>query len=358
MIRVSRFTTLQLLLLAWLFICILGGLEMLLIYLFRPETIQSAKFYWLPLMRVTNGFVAIMLILYPGHHFLKGKRLSIQIIGYFSTMILFVLIYLAVSVAQFQIAFLSISVSTFLSGIGETIMTDLHHIASYYFFLLFIMLGKEYFEERASAVVKKKELESELSKTQLKVLQRQIQPHFLFNTLNNAVAIIDERKEVAQEILVDLGELLRLSMEMDFAQKITLANEIRILTSYLSIEKKRFEHQLEYTFQIEESCQKELVPPFLLQPIVENAIKHGFKGGVEKISIEITAVMDNPYLIITVSNNGAPIRNASNGIGLSNTRERLDNAYGNDFDLELKQVENKVVNTLKIRLNDYSNSNN
>lgn len=240
--------------------------------------------------------------------------------------------------------------SLFLAGIGETIMTDLHHIATYYFFLLFIILGRDYFEERTAAIVKKEQIEGELSKTKLQVLQRQIQPHFLFNTLNNVVAIIDERKEVAQEMLVDLSELLRLSMEMDFTQKIPLAREIEIVSTYLSIEKKRFEHQLESVIHLDKNCENTPVPPFLLQPLAENAIKHGFKGGVKTLNLVISVKKEGDFVLIFVENNGASLSKVTYGIGLKNTQERLYNAYGDNFQFSVEQRNDKVINTIKISL--------
>lgn len=332
---------------AWLVLCLLGGLESLMIYLFKPEVIQSSKAYWLPVMRVVNGMAAISLMLYPGHLFLKSKGWTFKIVGYALLMLLFILVYLAVSVVQFQWAFLYINLDLFLAAIGETIMTDLHHIASYYFFLLFICIGKDYFEERTQVLLKKEQLESELSRTQLKVLQRQIQPHFLFNTLNNVVAITDERKEAAKEMLVDLSTVLRLSMEMDFGKKITLTKELDILALYLAIEKRRFEHQLSFSFTIDKGCEDTPVLPFLLQPLAENAIKHGFRGGVEKLHLNIAAKTQQDYLEIKVSNTGAPIQEPSYGIGWVNIEERLKNAYDSRFTFTLEQVGNQVVNTLK-----------
>lgn len=343
----SRFSTLKVLLFAWLFICILGGIETSLIYIFKPEVIKADKMFWLPLMRIVNGFVAISIVLLPGHKYLKPKSWSTRIIGYFFLMLAFTLAYLSVSVFQFQLAFMTIRLELFLAGIGETLMTDLHHIASYYLFLLFIILGKEYFEERTEALVKKEQLENELNKTQLEVLQRQIQPHFLFNTLNNVVAIIDERKDAAQEMLVDLSELLRVSMEMDFSKKIPLSKEMEILSTYLSIEKKRYEHQLEFELNFM-GCEDVLVPPFLLQPMAENAIKHGFKGGIDKLHIQINAAIKDDFLTIMVCNDGTSLENLHFGLGLKNSEERLSNAYGNNYTFKLIQEKNLVVNEIKI----------
>ncbi len=343
----TRFSTLQILLVSWLFICILGGIETSLIYIFKPEAIKADKMFWLPLMRIVNGFVAISFVLLPGHKLLKSKSWSTRIIGYFFLMLAFTLIYLSVSVFQFQLAFMTIRLELLLAGIGETLMTDLHHIASYFLFLLFIILGKEYFEERTDALIRKEQLETELSQTQLKVLQRQIQPHFLFNTLNNVVAIIDERKDAAQEMLVDLSELLRVSMEMDFSKQIPLAKEMEILSTYLSIEKKRYEHQLEYELNFI-GCEDVLVPPFLLQPMAENAIKHGFKGGIDKLHLLVNAIIENGYLSIRIENDGAPIKNIEFGLGLKNSEERLTNSYGNDYTFKVIQENHLVVNEIKI----------
>ena len=137
-------------------------------------------------------------------------------------------------------------------------------------------------------------------------------------------------------------------MDMDFGNNIPLKRELVILNTYLGIEKRRFEHQLSFELNVNEEAKPIAVPPFLLQPVVENAIKHGFKDGVEELTIEITANKEGGYLIILVENNGAPIRNTTFGIGLSNCKERLENAYGNNFEVLLEQHANKVLTKLKI----------
>ncbi len=345
-----RISTLKLLFISWLLICLLGGLETLMVHIFRPEAIGSPKWYWLPLLRVTNGFAAIIIVLYPGHQFLKDKKPSTKIVGYLLLMMLFMLVYLIFAVGQFQLAFLSITWNLFLAGIGETFMTDLHHMASYYLFLLLIVIGKEYFEERTHALIKKEQLQSELNKTQLLVLQRQIQPHFLFNTLNNVVAIIDERKEVAQNMLVELSELLRISMDMNFSQPIPLNEEIAILRLYLSIEKKRFEHQLEPHFDVSASTQEVMVPPFLLQPLAENALKHGFKNISSPLQLVIQSYIEGNYLILIIKNNGAMLGNLQFGIGLQNVQERISTHYGNRAMFTLTNDAKWTVNQIRIPL--------
>lgn len=273
-----------------------------------------------------------------------------KIPGYLALMVLFIGVYLVFAVGQFQLAFLSISWERFLAGIGETIMTDLHHMASYYFFLLLIVIGKDYFEERTNAVIRKEQLETELSKTQLLVLQRQIQPHFLFNTLNNVVAIIDERKEVAQEMLVELGELLRMSMELDMGQQVPLKQEFEILRLYLSIEKKRFEHQLHFELDMTNQSTEITILPFLLQPLVENGIKHGFKKGISQVRIEVKAWTDTSHLHLEIRNDGIPVQSQSFGIGLQNVQDRLATSYGEQSTMVLKNQDGWVVNKILIPL--------
>lgn len=319
-----------------------------MVYVFRPNAIGSPKFYWLPLMRVTNGFAAILFVLYPGHVKLRNHQPTTKIVGYLFLMVLFMLVYLMFAVGQFQLAFLSLTWNSFLAGIGETFMTDLHHMASYYLFLLLIVIGKDYFEERSNALIKKEQLQAELNKTQLLVLQRQIQPHFLFNTLNNVVAIIDEHKSVAQDMLVELSELLRTSMEMDFSQTISLKEEIAILSLYLSIEKKRFEHQLEYDLNIPNNTLETKVPPFLLQPLAENALKHGFKDNTSSLHLEVDAELDNDYLILRVKNDGSPLVAADFGIGLKNVNDRIITHYNNRGTFSLTDHQGWVINEIHI----------
>ncbi len=346
--KLTGWNTLTLLFAAWLCICFLGGIEVLIIHLFRPDTIQSTKFYWLAPMRILNGFAAISLVLYPGYRYLRDKSWAFRILGFFALMILFILVYLAFSVGQFQLAFLNLTPGSLLAGIGETLMTDLHHIASYYFFLILICAGKDYFDDRTKAIIKKEQAEGELARTKLQVLQRQIQPHFLFNTLNGAVAIMEERTDKAQEMLLDLSELLRTAMEMDFEERISLRQELELLRRYLGIEEKRFEHQLAYEMAVDEAVFNCPVLPFLLQPLVENAIKHGFKEGTSVLKIKIAGWIAHDQLVLQVTNDGARLMEAGRGIGLANVRERLFNAYSDHASFSLDQQGDLVVNTIKI----------
>ena len=323
-----------------------------MIYVLRPEAINSLDFYWLPFLRILNGFAAISLVLYPGYRFIKQKQMSYQILGHLVLMVLFILTYVFFSVVLYQLFILKPAWDLFFVGLGHAFVTYfiefLHHVGSYYFLLLFIAVGKDYFEERTTTLVKKEQVERELVKTKLLILQRQIQPHFLFNTLNNVIAIIDERKESAQEMLVDLSELLRISMDIDFSKKITLDYELRIVKLYLAIEKKRFEHQLEIEFRIVENSLEKSVIPFLLQPLAENAIKHGYSVGMSKLKIVIETKLETDYLTLLVMNDGYKLESTEPGIGLKNVMDRIASNFGDKGSFELKTDGDWTVNEVKL----------
>lgn len=337
---------------AWLFISLLAGVEVVITHIFRPETIKVNKIYILPVIRLLSGIIGIFIILLPGYKMLKGKAWGLQVSGYFGLLVAFVFTYLFFTVLFFQMIFLEPTFSLVMAGIGESMMTGLHHVASYFSFLLLICAGKDYFDERTQALVRKEQVENELSQAKLLALQKQIQPHFLFNTLNNAIAIMEERKGAAQEMLVDLSELLRTSMSLDFSQKIPLKKELEILALYIAIEQKRFEHQLRIQLQIRAQAEPVLVPPFLLQPIVENAIKHGFKGGKRQLQIILDATSVEDHLILQIKNDGAPLGRQVAGIGLQNVKDRLQSAFPGTATFQLEQKENWVINTIKLPIHE------
>ncbi len=342
----------KLLLGAWLFISFLAGIEVFITQIFRPETIKANKIYILPIIRLISGTISIFLILLPGYQALKTRAWSYQLSGYFGLLIAFIFTYLFFTVLFFQIVFLQPTVNLVFAGIGESLMTGLHHVASYFFFLLLICAGKDYFDERTEALVRKEQVENELSQAKLIALQRQIQPHFLFNTLNNAIAIMEERKAAAQDMLVDLSELLRTSMSLDFSQHIPLQKELEILGRYTAIEQKRFEHQLHIQQNIAQGTENQLIPPFILQPLVENAIKHGFKGGRPRLEISIHTYLQDDQLCVQVKNNGAPLQDPQIGIGLQNVKDRLHSAFSTAATFELLQEEGWIINAIKLPKHD------
>jgi sensor histidine kinase YesM len=186
------------------------------------------------------------------------------------------------------------------------------------------------------------ELSSQLSNAQLQALKMQLHPHFLFNTLNAISELMHQDIHVADEMMVRLGDFLRLTLDPSISQEVTLEKELEFLKYYLEIEQVRFRDRLKIEMHIDPETTQARVPYLLLQPVVENAIRHGISRKAEGGTIQISAEKDNGLLLIYVQDDGNGIVEAESamksGVGLANTRSRLEKLYGNRFELELSNL--------------------
>ena len=172
-------------------------------------------------------------------------------------------------------------------------------------------------------------LQAELATTQLEVLKAQIHPHFLFNTLNSISALMQEDVQAADDMLADLSFMLRASLEASTTQEIDLESEIDLLATYLRIQKRRFEDRLTVDIQVEEKLFEARVPCLVLQPLVENSIRHGIVPQSRPGRVEITATRKDDQLIVQITDDGLGLpASYKEGIGLANTRARLKHLYG------------------------------
>lgn len=170
-------------------------------------------------------------------------------------------------------------------------------------------------------------------------LQMQLNPHFLFNALNSIATLIHRDPENADRMLVRLAELLRLSLDNTSAQEISLRQEISMLERYLDIERIRFGDRLSFAVHLPPELHGALVPTLLLQPLVENALRHGLGQVARPGRVDISANARDGKLCLTVADNGVglpPGRPARDGIGLSNTRARLQHLHGDRHQLRLE----------------------
>ncbi len=183
-------------------------------------------------------------------------------------------------------------------------------------------------------------LAGELSKSQLEALRRQLEPHFLFNTLNGIAGLVREkRNETAVEMIAGLSDLLRRVLEDSDRQLVPLAEEVSFLESYLELQAMRFGDRLKVTLEIPLELYGALVPQLILQPLVENAIVHGIGKLVEGGEIRVTARESGGVLSIGLFNDGPALsaaEGARSGVGLSNTRGRLKTLYGAESSVELR----------------------
>jgi signal transduction histidine kinase len=177
------------------------------------------------------------------------------------------------------------------------------------------------------------QLEARLAEAQLAALQRQLHPHFLFNTLNTISALMHRDIEAADAMLERLSDLLRLTLDRISLQQVALKDELDFIDKYLEIEHTRFGDRLKVHFDIAPGTLDALVPTLLLQPLVENAVRHGIAPKVGGGRIEIAARRDGDRLRLVVRDNGAglgsdTLQAFNTGVGLSNTRSRLEHLYG------------------------------
>lgn len=175
------------------------------------------------------------------------------------------------------------------------------------------------------------ELQRQLSAAQLKALQMQLEPHFLFNTLNAITTLVElDRQRQAAEMLGHLNVILKRTLDRTTPEKVPLAQELEMVENYLAIEQVRFADRLRVDIKVDPGALQSLVPCFLLQPIVENAIRHGIARCEGEGTVEASARRDGDRLRIAVRNSGSGQEGRSvpgKGIGLTNTRERLAYFY-------------------------------
>ena len=183
----------------------------------------------------------------------------------------------------------------------------------------------------AAAAGRSSLLQSRLTRTELQALKLQLQPHFLFNTLNAITALVHRDADRAERMISGLSELLRVSLGSAGDQEVTLARELEVLQHYVEIQQVRFEDRLTVTVDAPAEVQRGLVPNLILQPLVENAIKHGLSPRAAAGRVQVVARRHDDRLVVSVQDNGVGEPDPSQrreGVGLGNSRSRLRQLYG------------------------------
>lgn len=197
---------------------------------------------------------------------------------------------------------------------------------------------------------KEAKLESLIKETELKMLRSQINPHFLFNSLNSISSLTVTDPEKARTMVVKLSEFMRYALARKDEQPVSLRSELENLRLYLDIEKVRFGEKLTMFEQIEEECLDFKIPVMLLQPLYENAVKHGVYESTETVQIYTQAKVNKGYLEIIISNNydDAPSQKRGTGTGLVNVSRRLELFYGNKASMKSTKENGVYTTTLYI----------
>ena len=203
------------------------------------------------------------------------------------------------------------------------------------------------------------QLETQLAQAQLDSLRMQLHPHFLFNTLNGIVGLVrDNKNTAAVNMLVGLSDLLRHTLEHSSRHEVELREEINFIKLYLSIQEMRFSDRLQVKLDIDPATIKAMVPNLILQPLTENALRHGFGRSADSGLVGISSAIEDGHLRLTVYDNGAGLPDdwqlkGSAGIGLANTAARLQQLYDDNHQFDIRNrhgsgVEVVIVMPLRI----------
>ncbi len=220
-------------------------------------------------------------------------------------------------------------------ALGSFFRLNFHANVLTYAALVGLAWGADTWEKYRERELQTSRLETQLAQAELGALKMQLQPHFLFNTLNAIAALLGKEPDAAERMILQLSEFLRLTLRNTGRAEVTLREELDFLERYLEIEKTRFGERLKARFRIRSEVLDARVPNLLLQPLVENAIRHGIGREAAGGRLEVSATREDGRLLLRVADDGpglgaAPVRE---GIGLTNTRERLRHLFGDDFTL-------------------------
>jgi two-component system LytT family sensor kinase len=210
----------------------------------------------------------------------------------------------------------------------------------FYWIIFGIRQTVDYYRKYREGELRASQLQAQLVQAQLQVLKMQLHPHFLFNTLNAISALMHQDVEIADRMIARLGELLRATLENANLQEVPLRQELDFIQPYLEIEQARLGPRLRVHVAVDAGVMDSLVPNMILQPLVENAIRHGIAPRAEPGTIEISAQREDGMLKLKVRDDGPGVSRAASpqpqtGLGLANTRARLRQLYGPAHRLEL-----------------------
>jgi signal transduction histidine kinase len=233
------------------------------------------------------------------------------------------------SEASFAEAFLPLLVKTW------------HFNLLIYWVIVAVTFAFDYYRKYRERELRAVELEKRLAEAKLQALQMQLNPHFLFNSLHSISALVHQDAEAADRMIVRLSDLLRAALESSDTQEVSLREELGILQRYLEIEQIRFGSRLTVKMNIAPDTLDARVPNLILQPLVENAIRHGIEPRAKPGCIELRSQREAGALTLEVCDNGTGLTAnppATEGVGLSNTRARLQALYGEAHGFELRDA--------------------
>jgi sensor histidine kinase YesM len=232
---------------------------------------------------------------------------------------------------------------TFLKNIGLWLVL-VSAIGYFFYSKRHLKISKEIIQQER---INRLASEKEALEANLRLLQAQIEPHFLFNTLSNVLSLIDTDPTHGKSMLVDLIHYLRTSLSRTFPDPITLDQEMDMIKAYLNIQKIRMGERLHFNIELPEAVRKHPFPPMLLQPLVENAVKHGLEPKMEGGEIMIKAMEEDDIIRVEVADTGLGFASfEKTGVGIGNVRERIKLLFGEKGRLILEENEPNGVRAI------------
>jgi sensor histidine kinase YesM len=328
---------------AWTMLATFLTSQMYLAYSRREIPIRWERIFFVELIYAYIWAALTPLILWLSRRFpierLKWVRSLVVHLGAslfigFATRVLHdLLLFFVVSDAEWKFSLVKLLMNVYF-------MTD--YGVMLYWLILLISYSFNYQRRYREGEVRATRLEAQLAQAQLQALKMQLHPHFLFNTLHSISALVHKNADAADKMIARLGDFLRLTLENSGAQEVSLQEELEFLKCYLEIERIRFQDRLTVHMEIEPQTLDARLPNLILQPIVENAIRHGISPRTSAGRIEIEARRLNGALQVQVTDNGPGLSSDSNtgtivkaGVGLANTQARLKQLYGDQHRLDL-----------------------
>jgi two-component system LytT family sensor kinase len=312
-------------------------------YANRPVSFRRALVPWL--FCAGLWFAATPAILWLARRFpFDRRRWLTSAVAHLAASALASLVLLAAYTYLVQRVGIASSNLTWWLAFRSQLVWGFHAEVLTYWMVIGLSHGIDYYRKYRERELRASQLEATLTQARLDALRMQLHPHFLFNTLNSISVLMSEDVTAARRMLTRLSDLLRASLDNAATHEVSLREELEFLNNYLQIEQTRFQDRLTVRMNIDPAVLMASVPNLILQPLVENAIRHGIAPRAQPGVIDISAARENGMVRLKVCDNGAGLGSAgvaglTKGIGLANTQARLDQLYGTNHSFEMHSAD-------------------
>ena len=322
----------------WTFVALFFTSEVI----FRGGSVFSISAWELLLRELINNYIWFgltpIVIWLAGRVPIENRNWKRGLIFHLAAGVFLALFHVAVYTFVLHFTSLAVVQSSYWERFQNLLTFNFHSNIAIYWIVFGIVYAIDSYRRQREKDVRNAQLEARLALAQLQALKMQLHPHFLFNTLNTISVLMETDAKSANRMLVGLSELLRIALDDNERQEVSLRQELDFLERYLKIEQMRFEERLKVEMNIAPETLDAVVPNLILQPLVENAVRHGIAPNISGGTIEIGAERDDGMLRLFVRDTGEgnAVENLQEGIGLSNTRARLKRLYDGNHSLQMK----------------------